>query len=231
MTEITWTAEAAEKGGFEHFMLKEIHEQPQALRQCLAGRVAADGTLRVDELAPARRTSCAAITRVELVACGTASYASLVGAALIERWTGLPARVTVGSEFRYSPPPLDRHDPRHRGHPVGRDGRHDRPDPPRARAGLPDRRRDEHRRLGDHPRGRRGPLPAGRPGDRGGGLEDLHDPGGDARHGRRRDRPGARARLPRRRSASSSPPCAPSPMRPSGRSTRTPGSATSPGAT
>ncbi len=106
MTEITWTAEAAEKGGFDHFMLKEIHEQPQALRQCLAGRVAPDGTLRIDELAPLAGV-LRTITRVELVACGTASYAALVGAALIERWTGLAARVTVGSEFRYSPPPLD----------------------------------------------------------------------------------------------------------------------------
>ncbi len=106
VTEITWSAEAAEKGGFEHFMLKEIHEQPQALRQCLAGRVTMEGTLRVEELAPLAAT-LRTISRVELVACGTASYASLVGAALIERWTGLPARVTVGSEFRYSPPPLD----------------------------------------------------------------------------------------------------------------------------
>jgi glucosamine--fructose-6-phosphate aminotransferase (isomerizing) len=106
VTEVTWTAEDAEKGGFEHFMLKEIHEQPQALRQCVAGRVAADGTLRLEELAPLAdvfRT----ITRVELVACGTASYASLAGAALIEKWAGIPARLTVGSEFRYSPPPLD----------------------------------------------------------------------------------------------------------------------------
>jgi glucosamine--fructose-6-phosphate aminotransferase (isomerizing) len=47
------------------------------------------------------------VTRIELVACGTASYAALVGAAALEAWTGLPARVTVGSEFRYSPPPLD----------------------------------------------------------------------------------------------------------------------------
>ena len=105
-TEITWTAEAAEKGGFEHFMLKEIHEQPQALRQCIAGRLAPDGTLRVEELAPLADV-LRTITRVELIACGTASYAALVGAALIERWTGLAARVTVGSEFRYSPPPLD----------------------------------------------------------------------------------------------------------------------------
>ncbi len=106
VTEVSWTPEAAEKGGFEHFMLKEIHEQPQALRQCLAGRVRADGTLHVAELDPLvdvlRR-----VTRVELVACGTAAYASLAGAALLERWCGLPARVTVGSEFRYSPPPLD----------------------------------------------------------------------------------------------------------------------------
>ena len=48
-----------------------------------------------------------AATRVELVACGSAYYAALVGAAAIEEWTGLPARATVGSEFRYSPPPLD----------------------------------------------------------------------------------------------------------------------------
>jgi glucosamine--fructose-6-phosphate aminotransferase (isomerizing) len=106
VTEVTWTAEAAEKGGFAHFMLKEIHEQPQALRQCIAGRLAPDGTLRVEELAPLADV-LRTITRVELIACGTASYAALVGAALIERWTGLAARVTVGSEFRYSPPPLD----------------------------------------------------------------------------------------------------------------------------
>jgi glucosamine--fructose-6-phosphate aminotransferase (isomerizing) len=106
VTIIDWTPEAAEKGGYDHFMLKEIHEQPTALRQSLAGRVAPDGTIHapeVDGLADAFRRA----TRVELVACGTASYASLVGAAAIQEWTGLPARVTVGSEFRYSPPPLD----------------------------------------------------------------------------------------------------------------------------
>ncbi len=106
VSEITWTAEAAEKGGFEHFMLKEIHEQPQALLQCVAGRVTAGGRLRVEELAPLAAV-LRTITRVELVACGTASHASIVGAALIEKWTGIPARLTVGSEFRYSPPPLD----------------------------------------------------------------------------------------------------------------------------
>jgi glutamine---fructose-6-phosphate transaminase (isomerizing) len=106
VTIIDWTPEAAEKGGYEHFMLKEIHEQPAALRQSLAGRVTADGRIHapeVDSLDAAFRT----ITRVEVVACGSASFAGLVGAAAIQDWTGLPARVTVGSEFRYSPPPLD----------------------------------------------------------------------------------------------------------------------------
>jgi glutamine---fructose-6-phosphate transaminase (isomerizing) len=106
VTIIDWSPEAAEKGGYEHFMLKEIHEQPVALRQSLAGRVTPAGHIHapeVDGLEDVFRR----ITRVELVACGTASYASLVGAAALQEWTGLPARVTVGSEFRYSPPPLD----------------------------------------------------------------------------------------------------------------------------
>ena len=105
-TTIDWTPEAAEKGVYDHFMLKEIHEQPTALLQSLAGRVSLAGDIHapeVDGLEDAFRRA----TRVELVACGTASYASLVGAAAIQEWTGLPARVTVGSEFRYSPPPLD----------------------------------------------------------------------------------------------------------------------------
>jgi glucosamine--fructose-6-phosphate aminotransferase (isomerizing) len=106
VTRVDWTPEAAEKGGFDHFMLKEIHEQPQALRQCLAGRLGLDGTIRTDELAGITAV-LAAVDRVEFVACGSASYAALVGAAAIQEWTGLPARVTVGSEFRYSPPPLD----------------------------------------------------------------------------------------------------------------------------
>jgi glucosamine--fructose-6-phosphate aminotransferase (isomerizing) len=105
VTAITWSAEAAEKGGYEHFMLKEIHEQPEALRQSIAGRVARDGRIRVDEL-EAVAEALRSVDRVELIACGSAYYAALAGAAAIEDWTGLPARATVGSEFRYSPPPL-----------------------------------------------------------------------------------------------------------------------------
>jgi glucosamine--fructose-6-phosphate aminotransferase (isomerizing) len=105
---VDWTPEAAEKGGYPHFMLKEIHEQPQALRQAIAGRVTADLRIRADELTAVVESGVLArVDRVELVACGTAYYAALVGAAAIQTWTGLPARATVGSEFRYSPPPLD----------------------------------------------------------------------------------------------------------------------------
>ena len=106
VTRIDWSPEAAEKGGFDHFMLKEIHEQPQAIRQSITGRVTADDRIRVEELEGLEET-VRSIRRVEIVACGTAYYASLIGAAAIQDWTGLPARATVGSEFRYSPPPLD----------------------------------------------------------------------------------------------------------------------------
>jgi glucosamine--fructose-6-phosphate aminotransferase (isomerizing) len=106
VTIVDWTPEAAEKGGFDHFMLKEIHEQPEALRQSISGRVTRDGRIQVEELEPIADAIRAA-TRIELVACGSAYYASLVGAAALQDWTGLPARATVGSEFRYSPPPLD----------------------------------------------------------------------------------------------------------------------------
>ncbi len=103
---IDWSPEAAEKGGYEHFMLKEIHEQPDALRQSLLGRIGRDDTIQVPEIEPLAEAIRAA-TRIELVACGSASYAALVRAAALQAWTDLPARVTVGSEFRYEPPPLD----------------------------------------------------------------------------------------------------------------------------
>ena len=103
--EIPWSAEAAEKGGYAHFMLKEIHEQPAALTAALTGRLRGD-VVRIEELDPIGKR-LAGIDRVEMIACGTAYYASLVGAALLQEWLGVPARATVASEFRYSPPPID----------------------------------------------------------------------------------------------------------------------------
>jgi glucosamine--fructose-6-phosphate aminotransferase (isomerizing) len=102
---IPWSAEAAEKGGYAHFMLKEIHEQPAALTAAMTGRLRGDSVC-LEELDPIR-DRLAGIDRVEMIACGTAYYASLVGAALFQDWLGVPARSTVASEFRYSPPPLD----------------------------------------------------------------------------------------------------------------------------
>jgi len=102
---IDWSVEAAEKGGYPHFMLKEMHEQPETIRAAVLGRTSGDH-VRLPELDSVRGLLERA-ERVEFVACGTAAYASMVGAQLVEQWAGLPARVTVGSEFRYAPPPLD----------------------------------------------------------------------------------------------------------------------------
>ena len=102
---IPWSAAAAEKGGYAHFMLKEIHEQPAALTSAMTGRLRGESVC-IEELDPIRER-LAGIDRVEMIACGTAYYASLVGAALFQDWLGVPARSTVASEFRYSPPPVD----------------------------------------------------------------------------------------------------------------------------
>ncbi|KLU63977.1 glutamine--fructose-6-phosphate aminotransferase [isomerizing] [Desulfosporosinus acididurans] len=104
---VKWDAVAAEKGGYEHFMLKEIHEQPRALRDTMLGRleeekvVLQEVDLTSDELAQ--------IHKVYIVACGTAWHAGLVGKTLIERWAHLPVEVDIASEFRYRSPLIDEH--------------------------------------------------------------------------------------------------------------------------
>src|SRR5688500_4517769 len=106
VTEIHWSIDAAEKGGFAHFTLKEIYEQPHAIQECLRGRVDGAGNVTLDELAPIA-DRLGQIDRVYVVGCGTASYAAHVAAYLIQDWVGLPATMQVGSEMRYSPPPID----------------------------------------------------------------------------------------------------------------------------
>ena len=103
--EVDWDIEAAEKGGYEHFMLKEIHEQPEAILAAITGRIRGQH-VRVPELEPLAGR-LASIDRIELVACGSAAYASAVASQALQAWTGLPARWNIGSEFRYDPPPLD----------------------------------------------------------------------------------------------------------------------------
>src|SRR5699024_6984585 len=100
--------EAAEKGGYPHFMLKEINEQPAAITDTVSPRVE-DGLpdLRIPELNDQRLAS---IKRVHLVACGTAMHAGMVGKAAIEKLARLPAEVDIASEFRYRDPILDPED-------------------------------------------------------------------------------------------------------------------------
>ena len=100
---ITWDASAAEKGGYAHFMLKEIHEQPRVLQETLMGRLPDDRQLVLDgvELTP---DAAAGIDKVWLVACGTAYHAGLVGRLLIEQLARVPAEADVASEFRYRDP-------------------------------------------------------------------------------------------------------------------------------
>jgi len=101
---VTWDPVQAEKGGYRHFMLKEIHEQPRAARDTLLGRFSAEeGELHLDELGPAA-AGLREASRVMLLACGTSWHAGLVGKFLIEHLAGLPAEVDYGSEFRYRTP-------------------------------------------------------------------------------------------------------------------------------
>ncbi|QYJ16998.1 Glutamine--fructose-6-phosphate aminotransferase [isomerizing] [Rubrobacter xylanophilus DSM 9941] len=98
--EVDWDAEAVELGGFESYMLKEIHEQPAALRATLAEYLGPEGEVDL----PLDGLLLTDVGRVVVVACGTAHHAGLLGKAYIERLAGLPVEVSVASEYRYSDP-------------------------------------------------------------------------------------------------------------------------------
>ncbi len=100
---VDWDASAAEKGGYDYFMLKEIAEQPKAVADTLLGRIGTDGRLTLDEL----RISDAdlrSVDKVVIVACGTAFHAGMIAKYAIEHWTRIPCEVEVASEFRYRDP-------------------------------------------------------------------------------------------------------------------------------
>ncbi len=103
---VEWDLAAAEKGGYEDFMLKEIYEQPKALRETLRGRMGADGVIQLSELAMTPE-QVAAIERVTIIACGTSYHAGLVAKQLIEAWARIPVDIDVSSEFRYRDPIVD----------------------------------------------------------------------------------------------------------------------------
>ncbi|WP_306215919.1 glutamine--fructose-6-phosphate transaminase (isomerizing) [Actinoplanes sp. RD1] len=104
---IDWDASAAEKGGYEHFMLKEIAEQPQAIADTLLGRLSERGEIVLDEV---RLTDqdLRDVDKVFIVACGTSYHAGMVAKYAIEHWTRISCEVELASEFRYRDPVLDR---------------------------------------------------------------------------------------------------------------------------
>jgi glucosamine--fructose-6-phosphate aminotransferase (isomerizing) len=102
-THIDWDAQAAEKGGYEHFMIKEINEEPMGVRETLRHRLDANGELLLDDL-EFTKEELDAIDRIYIVACGTASHAGLVGKPVIEKYARIPVEVDLSSEFRYRNP-------------------------------------------------------------------------------------------------------------------------------
>jgi len=104
---VDWDVSAAEKGGYDYFMLKEIAEQPRAVADTLLGRIGADGGLALDEMRLSD-DELRDIDKIIIVACGTAFNAGLIAKYAIEHWTRIPCEVELASEFRYRDPILDR---------------------------------------------------------------------------------------------------------------------------
>ena len=104
---VDWDLSAAEKGGYDYFMLKEIAEQPAAVADTLRGRLGEDGQILLDEVRLSDQ-DLRDIDKVFIVACGTAFYAGLIAKYAIEHWTRIPCEVEIASEFRYRDPVLDR---------------------------------------------------------------------------------------------------------------------------
>ena len=100
---VSWDLSAAEKGGFDWFMRKEIFDQPKAVADTLLGRHDASGALRLDEIRIAPE-ELRAVDKIIVIACGTSFYAGMVAKYAIEHWTRIPCEVELASEFRYRDP-------------------------------------------------------------------------------------------------------------------------------
>lgn len=105
--EVKWDVAAAEKGGFEHFMIKEIHEQPKAVKDTMTSRVIQDSaSIRLDDI-KLTKEELEKFNKIFIVACGTAYHAGMVGKYVIEKLTRIPVEVEIASEFRYRNPIVD----------------------------------------------------------------------------------------------------------------------------
>jgi glucosamine--fructose-6-phosphate aminotransferase (isomerizing) len=103
---VTWDADAAEKEGYDHFMIKEIHEQPKGLYETLNRRLDDNGIIKLDGISLTKE-DLEKFNKVYIVACGTAYHAGLVGKFIIEKLAQIPVEVDVASEFRYRDPFVD----------------------------------------------------------------------------------------------------------------------------
>jgi glucosamine--fructose-6-phosphate aminotransferase (isomerizing) len=104
--EISWDASAAQKGGFTHFMLKEIFEQPKAVADTLIGRLSDNDQILIDELHMSD-AEIAALKKIVVIACGTAYHAGMVAKYAIEKWAKISVEVEIASEYRYRDPIVD----------------------------------------------------------------------------------------------------------------------------
>lgn len=105
---IEWDIEAASKGGYDHFMMKEIYDQPQAIRDTLLRRLDEERMIHLDDITLTKE-DLEGISKMYIVACGTAYHAGLVGKYAIEKLAKVPVEVDIASEFRYSDPFIDEH--------------------------------------------------------------------------------------------------------------------------
>jgi len=107
VSDVEWTLEESEKGGYDHYMLKEIMEQPEVIKNSTRGRILLDdGDVKLGGLEEVRER-LREIERIIIIACGTARYAGLVGEYIIEEYAGIPVEVEYASEFRYRNPIID----------------------------------------------------------------------------------------------------------------------------
>lgn len=103
---VTWDADAAEKGGYDHFMMKEIHEQPKAIRDTMTSRIVLGQPIKIDDITITKE-QIEQLNKVYIVACGTAYHAGLVGKYVIEKLARVQVEVDIASEFKYRDPIID----------------------------------------------------------------------------------------------------------------------------
>ncbi|MCB2353133.1 glutamine--fructose-6-phosphate transaminase (isomerizing) [Clostridium estertheticum] len=104
---VTWDAAAAEKGGYEHFMIKEIHEQPKAIRDTMTSRIVLGQPITLDDI-NITKEQIKKLDKIYIVACGTAYHAGAVGKYVIEKLARIPVELDIASEFKYRDPIIDK---------------------------------------------------------------------------------------------------------------------------